>query len=168
MDNDAVTQPTKDRVAYATRMVTDAQENLTNAEEARAQARTRLHECIVKHLHSRVLRVSDMARATGFDRNYIDAIRSSNKIPGVRTLGRADSNREMIGAALFELQTASEAYEKARTDYKDTLSVRNEVVVLAYETYVMGPSALAKLIGCDRNHVMRIARTARQAGGVAS
>jgi len=137
---------------------------LDKATVAAAQAAADLRELIIEIRPAGLLTVDEMGTAVGRDRNYIDSVWSSH---GVTTRGKQTrvpvtehTPAEAARAAYERLSKAAERVRETAAAESAARADRNRTVALVYGSKLIGPSALAGIVGVDRNHVLRIARKA--------
>lgn len=139
-------------------------DELAEAERASAKAMTGLRDLIVKVRPTGALSVDEMAEAIGRpDRNYIDSVWSNfgethkgkqtrAAEPNATSKKRDAMKHGLVAAASNQSRTAG-ALKAARAE-------RDRTVAIVYASKVLGPTAIAKAVGIDRNHVLRLARRA--------
>lgn len=107
-----------------------------------------------------LLTVAELAEAVGKDRNYVDSVWSAHgdTVKGRQTRIAVDSDGREARQAYEHLSSLAAAQRTASATESATRAERDRVVVIAYNSRILGPSAIAKEVGIDRNHVLRIAR----------
>lgn len=109
-----------------------------------------------------ILTVDEMAEAIGKDRNYVDTVWSDHgdAAKGKQTRVHVDAPEgAKVNAIQLLADSARKAYGTAST-VGVLRAERDRVVALVYASKILGPSAIAREVGVDRNHVLRIARKA--------
>lgn len=107
-----------------------------------------------------LLTVAELAEAVGKDRNYIDSVWSAHgdTVKGRQTRVAVDSDGREARQAYEHLNGLANTQRSAAATESAARAERDRAVVIAYNTRILGPSAIAKEVGIDRNHVLRIAR----------
>lgn len=135
-------------------------------EEANAHLRGLIFSVRPKGL----LTVDEMAKAIERDRNYIDSVWSLLG-GGVKVDGKVKQTRVPVaeGAdaaaarqAYNDLADASRTRQLALSAMETARAERNRVITMIYAADMpgLGPSPIARHVGIDRNHVLRIVRRA--------
>jgi hypothetical protein len=123
-----------------------------------------LRRLIVSVRPSGVLTVDQMAEAISHDRNYVDSVWSSfgDTQQGKQTrITPADDVADAAKAATWgALNKAAKAQTTTAEQVTTARAERDRVVAMVYASRILGPSAIASVVGIDRNHVLRIARKA--------
>jgi len=132
----------------------------TDSEDATAD----FHDLITYVHHTNLLMVTEMAKAIGRDRNYIDSAWSYSQRTG-RTAEIKPSWFNLTGEETEEqlyaaLEAGARAHRQSLEDVKKARQTRDAAVCTVYASKVLGPSAIARAAGIDRNHVLRIVKKA--------
>jgi hypothetical protein len=150
--------------ATAVAVLNRVQDDLIEAVETLDNRTTALHDKIVEIRPLGLLTVDEMAKAVDRERNYIDSVWSLSgaTVKGKQTRVTVDetADAEAARAAYDMLAELSDNQRRAARAVTTARSNRNQAVVTAYASRVLGPSSIAQHVGVDRNHVLRIARAA--------
>lgn len=138
---------------------------LKTAVDAHTAATDNLWKAIVDIRPKGILTVDEMAEAVERDRNYVDSVWSAHGTvrKGKQTrvpVADHDGVAEEARAAYDELKRLAGDLSEAAELVTTVRANRDTAVVSTYASRVLGPSAIARHVGVDRNHVLRIARKA--------
>lgn len=135
-----------------------------NSDDAMAD----LRDLIVAIRPTGRLDVHQMAAAIERDRNYVDSVwsiygetekgRQTRVAPPVQLDGAA--YLKALDESYQALAAANKAQRKAAADLKDARAARDWLVAVVYASKILGPTDIAREVGIDRNHVLRLARKA--------
>lgn len=145
----------------ATKALNKVRDDLARATGKAADTTDALRDTIVKLRPLGVLTVDEMADAIERDRNYVDSVWSAH---GETTKGkqtRVAADNAAPGAVDNARQLLADAARNQRGTAATVLVLRAErdrVVTMVYTSKLLGPTAIAREVGVDRNHVLRIAR----------
>ena len=112
--------------------------------------------------------VPQMAAAIGKSRNYIDTVWSaSGNIKRtedgsvIRTRISVDgTGPDTAEGVLAGLKMIADAQRRALKYAGVVRSERDSVIIMTYTSKILGPTSIASYLGIDRNHVLRIVRSA--------
>lgn len=148
--------------ATAVRGLNDVRDKLAAAITRSDNAMGTLREKIVSVRTKALLTVAEMAEAVGKDRNYVDSVWSTygeTKV-GKQTRVQVQADGAAARAAYEDLGKAAGNQRARAEDEKTARAERNALIVLVYASGILGPSQIGREVGVDRNHVLRVARTA--------
>lgn len=133
---------------------------LKGAVDGNRAATAAVREQIVKLRPLGLLTVAELAEAVGKDRNYVDSVWSAHgdTVKGRQTRVAVDADGSAARAAYIHLSGLASAQRSATATESAARAERDRAVVIAYNSRILGPSAIASEVGIDRNHVLRIAR----------
>lgn len=151
---------TPDLEATATASLREVRDNLATALIEADSTMGALRSTIVATRPLGVMTVDEMAAAIGRDRNYVDSVWSTygNTHKGKQTRVVTDVDDAQRNRMSASLANAATAQQTAADAAKTARGERDRVVAEVYISKVLGPSAIAREVGIDRNHVLRIAR----------
>lgn len=139
-----------------------ARDTLAKAEERAEKAMSTLRNLIVDVRPTGVLSVEEMAQAVGHDRNYVDSVWSNygttRKGRQTRAANTPEATEAQRGKTWDFLATASSAQADAVSKVKSARAERDRTVAIVYASKLLGPTEIARHVGVDRNHVLRLAR----------
>lgn len=136
----------------------------TASDEAHDRLRGAIREARAFHEHfdGPTLRPVDIARAVGSPANYVNGLWSrlgyTGDVNDPRWFSRAErDDPERMKKALARY---SQETEKMAVIEESALNTRNELIVAAYTHTKVGVSAIAEAVAINRNHVLKLAKTA--------
>lgn len=141
-------------------------DDLVRAEKTAATVVDEMRAALIDCRPRGLLTVGEMAEAIGRPRNYVDRVWSAHHQPEIRN-GVAVQTRvpvaENVNAiearrVYNRLKALGAADQRASAELNRARSERNQAVAIVYGAGILGPSAIAREVGIDRNHVLRIAR----------
>lgn len=139
-----------------------ARKQLNKAYKAHIEATKTLRKHVIRVRPLGLLTVDEMGEAVGRDRNFVDTIWSTAGETVAKKQTRfpvsPDANPDKARREYGVLAAAAAALKSAREDVTTARANRDRSIVMAYKSRVLGPSAIARAVGVDRNHVGRIAR----------
>lgn len=149
-------------------------DDLAAAEETADAASKALRRGILEARPAGVLTVDQMAAAMGRSRNYVDSIWSSHGGDLKKAMKqKGDIHKQTrvmtVEATEEERRDAALHLSNLYRDFRSSLSavtaarsLRDRVTALVYASRLqgLGPSAIGREVGVDRNHVLRVSRTA--------
>lgn len=110
-----------------------------------------------------VLTVAQIAAAIGRERNVVDAIWASTgrTVKGRQTrVDVSESDASERGSAIDRLHALASVHKEAVETAELARGERDRQIQVAYAAKTLGPSAIARATGIDRNHVLRLVRKA--------
>ncbi|QBZ73550.1 hypothetical protein SEA_MISCHIEF19_65 [Streptomyces phage Mischief19] len=146
----------------ATAALRKAQNDLVNAIGKADDGREALAAAIVNARPAGVLTVDEIGEAVGRDRNFVDTTWSQNgdSTRHAQTRVEVNATDEEREAAVKVLADAASYYRTTKAAVPVARAERDRVVVMVYASKILGPSAIAREVGIDRNSVLRTARKA--------
>ena len=135
-------------------------DTLMRAVDLQKAATSALRTGILEVRPSGLLSVDEMAEAVDRDRNYVDSVWSTHgeTVKGKQTRVPVDADGEVARQAYNRLTLLADEQRRTASAESTARAERDRAVVMAYNARILGPSAIAKEVGIDRNHVLRIAR----------
>lgn len=156
------TEPTIVDQETAAKALREAQAKLGAAIETARDGVSGLAAAIVKARPAGVLTVDEIGEAVGRDRNFVDTVWSQNgdSTRHAQTRVEVSATDEERAAAVQQLADAAARYRSTKAAVPVARAERDRVVVMVYASKLLGPSAIAREVGIDRNSVLRTARKA--------
>lgn len=152
--------------ATARTALREARDRRIKAKAKMDDATQSLRDLVVDVRPQGLLTVGEMATAIGRDRNFVDSVWSAHggTVKGSQTrvpVVTANEDDSATARRLYDqLANAAKKHRKAVDEYDTAVAERNRLVVLIYQSRIIGPSPIGVEVGIDRNHVLRIARNA--------
>ena len=149
--------------ATATTALRKVRDDLAKAIDRADDTTGALRAAIVTARPAGILTVDQIADAIGRDRNFVDTTWSDygqstrNKQTRVAIQDVDDATH---AAAVKTLSDAAWDHRRAHNDVNTLRAERDRVVAMVYASKLLGPSAISREVGIDRNHVLRVARKA--------
>jgi hypothetical protein len=152
-------------------ILVDVAHGFNQAMARKTHALTNLRVEVVDARTAGVLTVPQIAAAIGRERSAVDGIWATYG-PGIEVdphgkrkqtrvatmpLGTDDT---LFAASVSKLSDAARAYKEAVDHVGAMRKERDRAIVAVYTSGAVGPSAIADLVGIDRNHVLRLVRKA--------
>lgn len=149
--------------ATATGALRKVRDDLATAIDRADDTTGELRDAIVTARPAGILTVDAIADAIGRDRNFVDTTWSDygqstrNKQTRVAI---QDVDDATYTAAVQKLADVAGRHRGAHGTVNVLRAERDRIVAMVYGSKLLGPSAIAREVGVDRNHVLRIARKA--------
>lgn len=149
----------------ATRDLKAAAEKLWHARVSRDEALAAWHDEFNASVNKGDATVPDLAQACAVERNYIDQARVRAGLPKLRDLvipetgDTPEQTEAKRQAACERAATAAAKYRSLDAKVDEALQERNDLAIQVYRSDVLGPTAISKAVGVDRNHVQRLNRS---------
>lgn len=146
--------------ATATKALNKVRDDLAKATGQATDTTETLRDAIVRIRPLGVLTVDEMADAIGRDRNYVDSVWSAHgeTQKGKQTRVAVQGDEQQAETLRAQLSSAAHNQRGTANTVPVLRAERDRVVTMVYASKLLGPTAIAREVGVDRNHVLRIAR----------
>lgn len=151
--------------AMATTALHKVRDDLAKAVKNAASTTEDLRAAIVRIRPLGVITVDQMAEAINHDRNYVDSVWSTygETAQGKQTRVAVQASEDEQLTLIGQLSSLAHNQRGAANTVPVLRAERDRVVAMIYASKILGPTAIAKAVGVDRNHVLRIARKSKVA-----